>query len=956
MLKQPLSVNLTPGRPAKPPALAPGEGTHGEPAGAAAEERHIVHLDYQLCVEVDSRGSILSSCAEGALGYILQLTSPPHILPGFSVALKVPRLRADTLEENAYVAEILAGEARAVFQANNDLRPDGLIGTVITTHPHFLRNPRPLDCHPDDRAKQQHGCVPMLQFGKDNRLRICNVRFDEVDGQPTLRVFPETLAKEMGFLRYEDWLTFRRDAQQAECQSRPFYFVGTQSGGGQAEPLTQAPSFGRLARALDAERPDNVWYASLPSILFRWADGTLQRALSTGAHLGWKPQQHYRLLSQVVRGLATLHGRGIIHADVRPANVMTIGELANPEHYAVSDYGSFTSDQVNAGGAAGGAPGFTTLPGIARHRASVFYAQERRAGVEREDADVALIIGEPPREGTGGEYFIRLGWKAELMDASHSRVWPDVLADMEKSWGGMRARDKEAGGPASVSSGEDASWRLSRGDQIRLRDYVFKLIDTREEGRELDLDGQKRTVRCLDFRCEAQYTRVLLEKLAARGERYLFSDQASTPPRSPDSVLILDLPRWIELRQSSVATDLYSVGVLALYTMYTCARMNACRLDGRAHEEGSPGAEPWVQIDDVEEGIAALVRRLEDEKNFRTLWPLLDRACARIEQTVRQFQPATTLLAQCDDLPAALDEKRPFKSFRELVERLIEITTGLSKELLDILNYFQNYGYFLLFLHFVLSCIHRRSLLSSQRIDSSSPSRAEKPSAQYPFCGDRFEPSAQGAIAIQVLQRLNQLIEYFVHSSFFEEFHRTLTPDTSGLRSSQSEIQSWTELRTTKEQLDNANRELKQLQLSRDENLRLRAERDRCLERLKELETRAEERQLQHDLLQEHAERLEADNNTFSQYAQRHIQRANTLEGIMRREDSHLGRLWNVLAAIEHDSRQRVFGRLSSEVYQEIQSLRSERDRLRGDHERLRASSEYVPGEAAPYANSDAEH
>lgn len=927
---------------------------------ALCEARWTLHLDYQLCVEVDANGTILSNCAEGALGYILQLISPAHICPRFSVALKVPRLRADTLEENAYVAEILAGEARAVFQANNGLRPDGLIGTVITSHPNFLRNPRALDCHPDEGAKQQHGCVPLLQFGKDHRLRICNVRFDMVDGRPKLRVFPETLADEMSFLRYEDWQTFRSDAQLFEVQSRPFYFVG-RTKGSKEDPLSaQASSCGRLSRALDAERPDNVWYAALPSILFRWADGTLQRALGTGAHLSWQPQHHYRLLQQVVQGLQTLHGRGIIHADVRPANVMAIGDLGNPEHYAVSDYGSFTSDQVTAGGASGQS-GFTTLPGIARHRASVFYAQERRAGVEREDADVALIIGQSPQpDGTGGEYFIRLGWKAELMDASNNRVCTHVLADMEKAWGGMRARDREAHRAPSLSSGEDVSWRLARGDQIRLRDYVFKLIDTHEEGREIEIDGQRRTVRCLDFRCEAQYTRVLLEKLAARGERYLCSEQASTPPRRPDSVISLDLPRWIELRQSSVATDLYSVGVLAVYTVYTGARLGACRMDARQPSSGDTQPERWVQIDDLEERIAALVRRLEDEKNFRTLWPLLDRACARIEQAVRQFQPASSLLAQADDLPAALDEKRPFKSFRELVERLIEITSGLSKELLDILNYFQNYGHFLLFLHFVISCIHRRSLLTKPHGDATSPKApltTESQGAQFPFCADRFEPASKQLITTQVLHRLDQLTEYFVHTAFFEGFHKSLTPDTSGLRTSQSEIHSWTELRTTKEQLEYATREIKQLQTARDENNKLRVEREHLSSRLKELEAQSGDLQSQHDADEQSLRQLEQEGTTLTQYAQHHYQRAINLESALRREDSHLTRIWNLVVAIERESRSKVFGRLSDEHYREIQGLRGERDRLRGEHERLRSNgSEFLGSDGPLHANSDIEH
>jgi len=925
----------------------------------AASRRYFVHLDYQLCVEVDSNGTILTSCAEGALGYIVQLQSPEHIKPRSLVALKVPRLRADTLEENAYVAEILAGEARAVFQANNALRPDGLIGTVITTHPNFLRNPVTLDCHPDGDAKQQHGCIPLLQFGKDHRLRMCNIRFDKVGEDWRLRVFPETMAEELSFLRHEEWLSFRRDAQQFEVLSRPFYFVGRPPSERNGPMSSQLPSFGRLSRALDTERPDNVWYAALPSILFRWADGTLQRALGTGAHVDWSPRQHYRLFRQVLCGLHTLHTRGIIHADVRPANVMAIGDLRNPDYYALSDYGSFTTDQVSTGTASASQSGFTTLPGIARHRASVFYSQERRAGVEREDADVALIIGEPPRaDGSGGEYFIRLGWKAELFDSGCNKLRPDVLADMEKSWGGMRARDREGHDPSALQSGEDAAWRLAAGDQIRLRDYVFKLSDTHEEGREIEIDGQKRSVRCIDFRCSAQYTRVLLEKLAARGEHYLFSEQSSVAPRVPEAVMVLDLPRWIELRQSSVATDMFSVGVLALYTVYTGARLAACRSD--AQKSGSTDLSPdrWVQSDDLEERIVALVRRLEDEKNFRSLWPLLDCACSRIEQTVRQFQSAASVLSQVDNLPAALDERRPFKSFRELVERLIEITSGLSRELLDILNYFQNYGYFLLFLHFVLSCIHRRSLLCAVRTDSetaegTSSSRNEP----FPFCADRFATADQGQVTEHALHRIEQLMEYFVQGAFFEEFHRMLTPDTSRQRTSQSEIHSWTELRTTKEQLDSASREIKLLQGARDEASRLRGEQERSTLQLKSVTSQMEELQAAYHAAEHNISNLEQLNRTLTQYLQSQQQRVSLLEGAMRKEESFLSKVWSVLGQIERETKDRylTYAQLPAERYKEMNLLRGERDRLRAEQERLRASSapELLSGEDPMFVSAD---
>ncbi len=89
---------------------------------------------------------------------------------------------------------------------------------------------------------------------------------------------------------------------------------------------------------------------------------------------------------------------------------------------------------------------------------------------------------------------------------------------------------------------------MTEGDQIRLGDYVFKLIDSQESKREVLHGGSSSSFRCLDFRCDSSYTQVYMEKLAVRGSSFLLERSPNRRPRTESSVMSLDLPRWVEIR------------------------------------------------------------------------------------------------------------------------------------------------------------------------------------------------------------------------------------------------------------------------------------------------------------------------------------------------------------------------------------------------------------------------
>lgn len=848
--------------PTRPPVSR--EGAEAVARGAAAgpsDSRSLadkespiyeVYLSSEWYAAVDERGMVASSCAEGALGYILQLYSSAHLAPGDQMAaLKIPRLRADTIAENAYICQILAGEAASVFKALSAKRKEGLVPVTATRRADLLRAPRDLAYDGSPKIREQDGCIPFVHFAKDQRVAICNVKYEAPpggDGKPVLHVFPPTMTQAFAFFTYEHWRQLQKAvAPGTVSPDRAFYFPVAKPASDKTRPLSECPDVGLLDEQLNTERSEKIWYTFLPSIVFEWADCTLQRTLSTRSHANWRLKEHYQLLSKVLEGLRTLHAQDIIHADVRPANVMAIGDAMQPNHYMLCDYGSFTSDQATAGGTT---TGLTTMPGVARHRASVFYAHERRAGVEREDADIALIIAEPPGPGsTSGEYFIRLGWKADYFDPKSNRIYPEVIADMEAAWAAMRERRSSERSPVTDGSSRD-TWRLTEGDQIRLRDYVFKLIDSQEWTRTIQLGSAAPSFCCLDFRCDSNYTQVYMEKLAVRGSTFLLERSANRAPRGESSVLSLDLPRWTEIRQSSVASDLYSVGVMALYTVYTSVGLTRSS-DCTQNDDTRPV--PQVRagtLEEVEERIIALIRRLEDEKNFNEYWPDLTRACVAIEAAVRVGLPLANLMALPVDRDDTQPDDKPARTFKDLVESLLAELCNLSSELRAIQTKINNYGYFLLYLHFVLSCLHRRSHLDSFSLSRLQSEKALNwgsleltpldEGALYPFCQDRCEKTPHRNIVVaKVLARLQRLITYFDQRLFFREFHRLLAPNTASLRGSPGDTDQSRRMRSLREDNEKLKRDVSELtvQVTQD-----RQDHDRELTKLKE-SLRQKERQ-----------------------------------------------------------------------------------------------------------------
>src|SRR4051794_6509089 len=106
----------------------------------------------------------------------------------------------------------------------------------------------------------------------------------------------------------------------------------------------------RLAAALDhpnvlplyeAGDHDGVLY-----IAMRWVDGTdLGRLLREEAPTGLARERAVRLVEQVAGALDAAHARGLVHRDVKPANVLLASE-GDGEHAYLADFGLAKRDST----------------------------------------------------------------------------------------------------------------------------------------------------------------------------------------------------------------------------------------------------------------------------------------------------------------------------------------------------------------------------------------------------------------------------------------------------------------------------------------------------------------------------------------------------------------------------------------------------------------------------------
>src|SRR5439155_21918455 len=97
----------------------------------------------------------------------------------------------------------------------------------------------------------------------------------------------------------------------------------------------------RMAAAIDHPNVIPVYGAGEDDgrlyLLMRWVQGTDLQALIAGSH-GLDPARAVAIVAQVGAGLDAAHAAGLVHRDVKPANVLIAGDSLSG-HVYLSDFG-----------------------------------------------------------------------------------------------------------------------------------------------------------------------------------------------------------------------------------------------------------------------------------------------------------------------------------------------------------------------------------------------------------------------------------------------------------------------------------------------------------------------------------------------------------------------------------------------------------------------------------------
>ncbi len=662
-------------------------------------------VDEKWYIPIDKKGRCVGPCAEGALGFIVQLKcldNPEHVL-----ALKMPRLMGETYRENAYINDLMEKELKAVYDINLGYgQPEGLI-----TSGYFGRG-GPLKGMINTRngtvdARAINDSIIMICFEKGKNPRFCAVKADD----DKVVYFPESI-EDCPVVSIEQLRIVEKEAQREDLSWVTPVFVETIDEG--SNETTKKLRIFNNGYALEKSPTGKTWYTCVPSVAYSWAPGTLQESISLGKRKKWRVSDHFVLMHRLASGLNILHSQNMLHGDIRPANVACQRDPGDPKNYSLADYGSFHESGPQA--AEKHPQGGTVLgPVIGTERSSAFYSPERRMGLERESADTAAIIS-PPGSTT---LLLVLGWRSTLIDPATSKVRDGIIEEAKAE---LKKTD------------EQITDSLTEGDRIQIRDYIFEVIRSREL-------ADKQLLLCK----KTPSWKVFQGRIVVKNDEVF--------PRSH----WFPIPRTIELRQWSAATDLYGLGALFLYSVF-CSGKKAAKQDSGQ----------------IEEDFRVMLGYLESPPYFNSIWKDLEPLRSAMETVLmkgvklspKEFanQPYINFDGEEEALvdageqgvPSSTMANRKVKTLQnktvEVVQRMTRTVPGIRR-LVD--EFHSQLGPFILFIHFVLSCLHRQSHFNEKMLDAKIIARSK----EQVFCKDRRVPTEENGAAANALRRLENILK-----------------------------------------------------------------------------------------------------------------------------------------------------------------------------------------------------
>jgi hypothetical protein len=662
---------------------------------------------------LDEKGRCKEHCAEGALGFIIQLQSAVNA--GHHMALKIPRLMGETRRENAYINQLAEKELKSVQDIFHTLGEKSCLLTAHVESGSLLRRPVAIKSGSGE-AQQWDGALIFVSFEKGENPTFCLMKKSD---DKKLQHYPPDTKNYPNI----DATAYEQIREKAKGKLGNPWECAVFVDGGEG----QEGGNGRNANILSAEEAfskdesvGRTWYACLPSIMYHWAPVTLQESISKNARNGpWDKGKHLTLIERVCQGLVTLHRRGMLHADVRPANMVYEGAADDPDSYYLSDYGSFSDPGAPASGGVSSShnPEGTTVlgPVVTGERISAFYAPERRHSRERESANTAVIHNPIP----GGGLYIILGWSSELIDEKTKRPSEEL---------------EELVNPDNLKKYAKGS-NLVRGDRIQLREYIF------EVEKEWHV-GNKQVLECNSRYWKIYHGRIVVECV------------------DPFDVWdFFPIARTIELKQWSAATDLYSLGAMALYSVFYDSVYKQHEKGAESSDGKSAGADKSDSHGRLEDDFREMLNYLESRSYFNAIWPELEWMRTTLEKHLENVSLTEATLASQQFTRYPSEEKlretqeKDEKELKGAVIALVgRITQSVPKarEIVEALDY--DLGTFIFFIHFVLCCLHRRE---DVEVDKSWTWMNLE--ANGPFARNRLEQPGPGGAAVKALERIKKV-------------------------------------------------------------------------------------------------------------------------------------------------------------------------------------------------------
>lgn len=748
------------------------------PPNDQSSEGFRLWLTTEMYVPLDREGYVSSEipCLEGSMGYVIQAFNRDD--PTVRYAWKIPRLLGDSLTENQYVCQLLIAEERHAIRMQNS--PGVLAGLGPAGNPFERPMPGifPHDTPPSRGVVARH--YLLVQFGKGKRPRFCTVTFDG----DALTVRPRP-----AILHTEDRPTLAAELRNA-LENRVYaQYIHEHRECGKSDLHIAA-----LIDVSDSEQIKGGWYLKLPSVLYNWAGGTLQEAISEARRVGWTPRENLLLIQRILTGIRELHIKKLLHGDMRPANIMYTRDPADPEDYVLTDYGSLAGgDADRFGNSPEDATNDRTLfQAITNPRSSQFYAPERRQGYEHEEGDVVLLVPvlskglKPPAEALSTPdlkgWLLVVGWRnaidalkfslpeAEVVSAANRRPSralpaPTIAGDgsrgpresprrpvagsddpprvefEQSALGGLLrflAQSFAANPPHAAKPAIEREMRLQPGDRVRFREYVFRVrsIDEREI-RIKHADAPTSTTKLTVMYCDPEFWKVFTERLII-----VVTDPAREFPFKGRFYEELSFPKMVELYRWSQATDIFAIGALALYSLFPRKVQRSSR--------------------EIEQDFSNLLEILENPLFFRKIWPDLDATCRKLEDTLadeRRGRRAPSAFAEVKvqvpqtsrglraDSPQNLETMSIKGLVRDTATSLV-LTAPHAYELLRE-TFGGNVALFSLFMRFVLACLHRRTSCSKDW---------DLTQLRTPYCADRIESTSVQIAAEKALADLRALL------------------------------------------------------------------------------------------------------------------------------------------------------------------------------------------------------